>query len=315
MDKNEMAKLNFKLVIIVFIALSAVVFSTKYYGSTDIGDYADTSKFFAGEYKAKLRSSHSYLLGIVHAPLFKIFKSFIIFKLTNLLIFALMIYLIYILSGKNIKVLWLMLFSPVIWYMAPWINPIQIASLFFFLAYFFIKKFNESEKMRFLFFSGVLVGLAWAFWDAVIFFSFLFAISFLYNKKLYHFICFFLFVLIGLSPKLIADQIIFNFAFMGILRYFSGILSSVFFNGLYGNIAGSISVLSFISLIFFIPLFSYKLYSKSNWIENKKLLIFLSLSFLLILNSLQIRYTLMIIPIIIFELGKKLSMRKISSPG
>ncbi len=70
------------MLVVIFIALTLL---TSYYGSTDIGDYSDTAKYFSGDYSAKIRSSHSYLWGYLHAPFVGLFSSFIAFKITSLI--------------------------------------------------------------------------------------------------------------------------------------------------------------------------------------------------------------------------------------
>lgn len=298
-------KRNWKILLIFFV-LIIITLSTRYYGSTDIGDYADVAKYFSGDYAAKIRSSHSYLYGFIFSPLVSLFKNFIAFKILSLALLFSIIYSIYLATGKNKKALWLMSLSPVVWYMAPWINSIQLSSLLFFWAYILIKKYEKTEKLKFMFFSGILLGLSWAFWDAMLFFSIIFAISFLYNKKFYHFIYFIIFVLIGLLPKLILDNYLFGFAFMGVLRYFSGIVTAILFKGIYENM-GTYDFIALIAIILFLPFFIYKLFSKEAWHNNKKLTIFLVLSFLLILKNSQIRYLLLLMPIIVYELASKLT--------
>src|SRR3989338_304677 len=95
-----------KLGICIFVLIILLTILTQYYGSTDIGDYSDTAKFFAGDYSAKIRSSHSYLLGFVHAPFVALTGSFIFFKITSLLFLGLIILSVYYLSGRQMKYLW-----------------------------------------------------------------------------------------------------------------------------------------------------------------------------------------------------------------
>ena len=54
---------------------------------------------------------------------------------------------IYYISGKDRKTLLLIVTAPIFWYMAPFINPIQIASLFFLWGYYFISKYDKKEKI------------------------------------------------------------------------------------------------------------------------------------------------------------------------
>ncbi|MBD3252465.1 hypothetical protein GF386_01920, partial [Candidatus Pacearchaeota archaeon] len=144
--------------------LIIVTFATNFYGNVDIADYSNVAKFFAGEYKAKIRSSHSYLYGFIQSPFVFLFKSYIFFKISNLIILALIIYSVYKITN-NKKALWLMLLSPIVWYMAPFISPIQLASLFLLWSWFFIKKYDSNQRLKYLFISGILLGLSWAVYD------------------------------------------------------------------------------------------------------------------------------------------------------
>jgi len=165
-SKNEKA-----LVIVVSLLLILITLFSNFYGSTDVFDYSDVAKFFAGDYDAKIRTSHSYLYGFIHAPFIGLFDSYLAFKITSLISLFLIVYSVYWISGKDKRALWLMLLSPIVWYMAPWVSPIQLASLLFLWGYYWIKKYEKNAKVGELFYSGLLIGLAWAFWDAVLFFG------------------------------------------------------------------------------------------------------------------------------------------------
>lgn len=297
-----------KLMLGAVILLVAITFLTKFYGSIDTGDYSDTAKYFAGNYAAKTRASHSYFYGFIMSPFLKLFDNFLIFKIASLIFLLLLIYSVYITSRKNKKALWLMLMSPIVWYMAPWINPIQISSLLFFWAYVFIKKYEETSSIRFMFFSGVLAGLSCAFWDAVIFFTIFLGFAFLYNKKFYKSLYFLIFFMIGLAPKLMLDQYIFNFAFSGIIRYISGLFTAFIFGGVYGTMEPTGIFYGIIILLLMTPIFSYKLFSDIR--NNKSRIIFLALSLILLLAQTQIRYFLLVYPIILFELVPNLSQNQ-----
>ena len=301
-----------KLIAMLFIILIVLTLTTSYYGSSDIGDYADVAKFFASEYQAKIRSSHSYMLGFVHAPFVALTGNFIIFKITSLIFLILLIYSLYIISGKNKKTFWLSLVSPVVWYMAPWINPIQIASLLLLWAYYYIDKYNNENSLRYLIYSALLIGLGWAFWDTILYFGILLAISFLYNKKSLHLFYYAVFILIGLIPRLILDQILFNFAFYTSIKTFiSGYVNLV--GGIYGASFGHTPKTFFTLLpwLLAIPFMFWPLFKKEFFRENKKAMIFLTLSLLLLINNPQIRYVLAIVPIMLLLISKNLNERAI----
>jgi hypothetical protein len=111
-------------------------------------------------------------------------------------------------------------------------------------------------------------------------------------------------------PKLILDSLLFNFAFMGIIRYLSGIIVAAFFQGVYGTMGSSSLIIPLLSILLFLPFFSYKLFSKENLKTEKKTLIFLSLSLLVLFKNPQPRYLLLLIPIIILELAPKLTEKQ-----
>lgn len=306
--KNEKIYLTITITSLILITLF-----TNFFGNTDVFDYSDVSKFFANDYNAKIRTSHSYLYGLIHSPFFMLFESFIIFKITSLISLFLIIYSTYHLTNKNKKSLWLMLLSPIVWYMAPWISPIQLSSLIFLWGWHFVKKYNSEEnKNQFkpLIYSGLLVGLSWAFWDGILFFIPLLAISYLYDKKLTHIIYFTILVLIGALPKLILDQYLFGFALFGTIRHIMASLALTFLGGFYdqGNLSGK---LDFILMLFFLPLFTYLTFTKKVIMKNKKEFFFITLSIILLAINSQIRFVILIVPIILITISKFLTNKKV----
>ena len=206
---EKLTRREIDLIVIIFAVLILLTLSTNFFGKTDISDYTNPAKFFAGDFDAKIRTSHSYFFGFIHTPFVDLFNSFLIFKITSLIFLFLLIYSVYFISKKNKKALWLMLLSPVVWYLAPWVSPIQLSSLLFLWAYYFIGKYDKNNNIKHLFYSGVLIGLSWAFWDTILFFGILLGISFLYNKKIFHGFYFILFILFVYLPRLVLDQAIF----------------------------------------------------------------------------------------------------------
>ncbi len=303
MNSNESVKKWLIFIALIFLIFS--VLTTSFYGNTDTYDYSNVAKLFSGDFNAKIRTSHSFLYGFIHYPLVDLMDSFFIFKISSLIFLGLIVYSTYIISGRNKKALLLSVFSPIVWFMAPWISPIQLASLLFIWGYYFIKKYELSSKLGHLFYSGALIGISWAFWDGVLFFIPLFAISFLYNKKLSHFLIFLISIFIGIIPRLIIDQILFGFAFQGILRHIMATLSILFYGGFSGNTLSS-RAMSLI-LLFFIPWFSYIFAKKEVFKSNKKEIYFLSLSLIILFINSQIRMLLLFYPIIIILLSKNLT--------
>ncbi len=300
-----------KLIIGIFALLIILTLATPYYGSTDIGDYADTAKFFAGDYNAKIRSSHSYLLGFIHAPFVALFQSFIIFKISSLIFLFILIYSTYYMSERNIRVLWMILLSPVVWYMAPWINPIQLASIFLLWAWHFMNLYHTKEKIEYLIYSAILIGLGWAFWDTILYFGIILGICFLYDKKIWHGGVYLIFILIGLLPRLILDQYLFNFAFFTSIKTFLSGFANIF-GGIYEKVSGHSprTLGTILPFILAIPLLFWKMYSIQNIKEQKRSIIFITLSLILLLTNPQIRYILALAPIIILIASRNLTQKE-----
>lgn len=303
---------NNKILTIAILVLILITITTQYYGSTDINDYSDTAKFFAGKYSAKIRSSHSYFLGFIHFPFLKILNSFFIFKITSLIFLFLIIYSVYKINNKDKKALWIMIFLPIIWYMAPWINSIQLASLFLLWAYYFINKYDREHKLSNLFYSGILCGLGFAVWDTILYFSIILAICFLFNKKSYHSLVFIIALFIGLLPRLILDQVLFNFAFFTTLKTFLSGFANLF-GGVYERTSGFVtkSFTNLLSVFLAIPIYFWILYKPEFFTKNRKTMFFLTLSIVLILTNPQIRYILAIAPIIAILLTKYLTNKQV----
>ena len=305
---------NKKLVIVVIILfMSLVVFTTKFYGGADTFDYQDSAKFFTGDYPAKMRSSHSYLYGFVHSWIVEITNSFIIFKITSLVSLGLIIYSVYLISGRNKNALWLGLISPIVWYMGPWTSPIQIASLSFLWGYYFTKQYCLDNKINSLFYAGLLVGLSWAFWDGVLFFIPLFIISFFYNEKLIHTIYFSIFILLGSLPRIILDLVLFDSIFFTPIRHILASLALTFTGGFY-NQGGLWGIIPIIFVILFLPVLTYLLFTKKEiYQKNKKTSIFIFLSIILLIINSQIRFILLIAPIILVTISPHISKKQYTS--
>ncbi len=303
----ELSKKQIYLILAIALILIIVTFATKFYGQADTFDYQDSAKFFAGEYPAKIRLSHSYLYGLMHAPMVGLTNSFFIFKITSLISLFLIVYSVYLITGKNKRAPWLMLLSPIVWYMAPWASPIQLASLCFLWGYHFTRKYGKDKSIKSLFYAGMLIGLSWAFWDGALFFIPLFLISFFYNEKLIHSIYFVIFIIVGSLPRVILDTILFGFPFFTPLRHIMASLALTFLGGFYSQ-GGLWGIVSTIFILLFLPLFAYLIFIKRDFFkENRKPAIFILLSILLLIINSQIRFILLMAPIIIVVLASKLT--------
>jgi hypothetical protein len=306
---KKLSKNEKYLISIIFLFMIILTLLTQFEGTTDIKDYANVAKFFSGDLSSKIRTSHSYLFGFLQFPFVLLTKTFISFKLTSLIFLFLIVLSVYYISGKDKKALWLMLLSPIVWYIAPWISPIQLSSLLFLWAFYFMKKFHENEKISNLFYSGTLIGLGWALWGSILFFGIFLGISFLYNKKFYHSIYFIFFVFIGLLPRMILDQFLFGFPLYTIIRHIIAVISFSLLGGFY-NQGSDFNLINIILILIFIPFYSYTLFTKKNFKKDIKTNIFIILSFLLIIANPQIRLTLIVIPILIISLIKNIDKKR-----
>ncbi|MDO8509364.1 MAG: hypothetical protein Q7S27_06815 [Nanoarchaeota archaeon] len=278
--------------------------------ATDVKDYSDTAKFFAGEYNAKHRAAHSIVYGLLLSPYVKLAESFAIIKLASAFWLVLLIISIYYISGKNRKALLLIIFSPLVWYMSPWLSPVPIVSLLFLWAYFFLNKLEQEEKNKYVIYSGILIGLASSLWDSALYFSFIFLCSFFYNRKFKQTWLFALSIIIGLMPRLIIDQIFFNFAFYGILKNFLALISFALFGGVYDDIYSVFNIGGYIIILIFIPIYFFALYKKEILIKHKTIMIFLTLCLMFILLNPHIRMLIVIAPIMFILMAKELDEKK-----
>jgi len=303
-----------KLAIFIFALLVSLSLLTNYYGSTDIGDYAYVAKFFSGNHQAKIRTSHSVFFGLIHSPLLLIFESFTMLKIANLFWLALIAVSLYYISGKDKKTFLLFMVSPVVWFMGPWINPIQLATLFFLWGYFFIDKFDKTHKFRYILYSGILLGLSWSTWTTVIVPICLIALAFFFNRNVNYLVVFVLAIFLGIFPLFIIDYILYNFPFYSLIKSFTANLTVVTLLGdknIYGINTIANSFIDLLVVIISLPIFIYTLYKKNFFIYRKRQIIFLTLGilFFLIVNP-QIRYMLLLWPIIILYLAKSLDKKK-----
>lgn len=298
----------------VFVIISLITLLTSYQGSTDTGDYSHTAKYFAGKYSADIRSSHSFLYGLVHAPFLMLFSNFIIFKITNLIFIILISISIYLITKNKALSFTLSIVSPIFFYLAPWISPIIVSSFFFLWGFYFIERYDKRKNIRDLIFSGILCGVGLVFWDTVLHFTLLLAVTFLLDKRVGSSLLFIGAVILGASPRLIFDQIAFGFPFYTIFKnLFAGVLFS-FFGSIYGQVAiKEVRIVDYLLILMALGPSFLALTNRRTIIQNKKPMIFIFLSILLILLNPQIRYVAIIAPIICVMFIRNMEHKKIKN--
>ncbi len=295
------------IILIAIISIIAIPYDLL--DVTDVKDFSDSAKFFAGEYKAKLRTSHSILYGLLLSPYVKIAKSFFLLKFFSVIWLSLLILSVYYISNKNRRTLLLFIASPLVWLMAPWLSPLPLVALLFLWAYYFIKQFNKKEEKKYIVYAGLLIGLAAALWDTALYISFIFLLAFLYDKKFYFSLIFIISVIVGLAPKLIVDQIFFGVVLYSTLKHLAAVFAFALYGGIY-NQSYSIGIAHLLITILFVPFFIYLFYKKKNFKGYKKPVIFITLTILFILTNPQIRLLITIMPIIIILLGETLDKKQ-----
>jgi len=306
-----MKKLKNKHIIIItafllfLIALITVPFDLL--EATDVKDYSDTAKFFAGEYKAKHRAAHSILYGLLLSPYVKIVDSFFLIKFASVFWLILIIISVYYISKGDRRTLLLIILSPVVWFMAPWLSPVPIVSLLFLWAYYFLDRFEKIGRAGYVIYAGLLVGLASAFWDSALYFSFIFLIAFFYNKKFYSVWIFLVAIVVGLIPRLVVDQIFFGFALYGILKNFFALLSFALYGGVYSPIYHVFGLWGYMIILLFTPFYFYVLYKREKFVRYKSVMIFLTISFIFILLNPHIRMIMILMPIMAVLMGRELN--------
>ncbi|MGV8142504.1 MAG: hypothetical protein ACP5NS_02615 [Candidatus Pacearchaeota archaeon] len=304
LNRNEI------LFLCVSFILILLTFATHFYGGADILDYLDSAKFFANDYSAKIRLSHSYAYGLIHSIPVGLTESFIFFKITSLLSLFGIVYSVYRITNRDKRALWLILLSPIVWYMSPWASPIQLASLIFLWGYFQIKRYDSTSSLKNLIYAGLLIGFSWVFWDGIFFFFPLIILSFFYDKKLAHSIFFIVLIFVGAIPRLALDTILLGSPFIGIIRHFLSSLIFALYGGIYNQ--GSLSgIAKFLIVLVFFPIHTYLLARRDVFERNRKSVFFIILSTVIIILNSQIRFILILAPMIFITLIPYLTNKQV----
>lgn len=282
----------------VSIILIVISLLTLYEGSTDVGDYADASKYFAGEYPAAIRNSHSYLYGFVHAPLVALFESYLPLKVSGLVFLFLLMHSVYWMSGKDRRALWLLLLSPAVWYSGPWIGPLGIAGLSLLWGFWYLRRFQKRKNMRDVFYAGMILGLGIGFWHTLVFFTLILGFCYLIDTRILDGLVFTLGLVMGLVPLFALDWYLFGLPGYTLLKTMSGTLVIMFGGGV-GALSNeeTLSLLRRLLVLIIFPVSLWLLYRTRTFTKHWREGLFLGLSLLVILSNPQLRYTLVLAPV------------------
>ncbi len=292
--------LVYTLVFIVALSLFSLL-STKVL-FTDVPQYANTAKEFAGLAVSKVRNFSAWLYPLFLGQFLEAFPSLFTLQFLNFIWLAADALLLYHMAKKK-EVFLLFAFSPLAWIMAPWINPILPVSFFLLLSYYLLKQYEQSKKIVYFITSGLSLGLVSALWWPGTYLALLFIFSFFYRQKLSTAILYSIPVVLAASIRLLIDSYYFGFPLFSTIR---GIGSNTlyFFNqaDIIAPESSPSFVLFLISLALVISPFLFKIYKISRKKYSSEIL-FLALATILFLLNYEIRYFITISPLVILLLS------------
>jgi hypothetical protein len=297
-------------VIIFSLVILMVNILSNSYGLTDVGDYLGVAKGFSGNFVTQMRSTHSWIYGILLSIPLKIWNSLIFIKLLNVLWLIIIGFYLFKTTGDK-KTFFVYAISPIVWYMSVWISPILPASFLLLVAYNNLKRYEINHNYRNLIYSGLLLGLSTLLWDSMIFISVFFTLCFFFNKKIKEMLVFLVPLIAVFSIRFAVDYLLFGFPLFSLFRVFGGSLLHSLKLGNYSyNILFTVKdyLLLFLAIS---PIFIYLFYRLIK--EDRKRygaeIWFIILSLLLFLNIPQARYLLVLAPIVILILSNKINTR------
>ena len=306
--KGDSMKKPVVLILIAFFVGLVLfnVFSTKVM-FTDTAQYLGVAKEFAGISITKVRNTPGWLYGWVLGEILKVNESLLAVKLFNAMWLFFDAILLYFIT-RDKKALLLFVFSPIVWFMASWINPILMISFLLLSAYYLFKKYEENKKLSYFILSGLLLGLIPALWFAGVYLSIFFLFAFFYNKQLKYLIYYSIPFFATFSLRLILDYYYFSFPLYSLVRGFGS--NMAYFLNITPESGAGFPYLEFLLIFLIISPFIYKIY-KLNFKEYKSELIFLGLSVLVFIMNFQLRYFIILAPIFVLLIYKEISKKEL----
>ena len=288
---------------VLFLGLIVFTFMSEKILYSDVPQYLAVGKEFAEISHAKVRNTPGWLYGWFIGKVLDVFPYLNAVKVLNLIWYLLALLLLFFMVKKS-EVLLLYLISPLVWYLAPWINPLPLISLLLLIAYYLFYKDNLIS----LILGGLVLGLATAIWWPAFYFSVFFFVSFLYDRKFWNVILILISFLITFSIRVIFDWYYFSMPFFSILRGFGSNLSF-----LVGEAPGGLPEHNIVKYFLVIVIISPLLYRLAfvNWFKEKKTAIFLILCLILFLSNFQLRFFFTVMPIIILLIANKITRKEL----
>ena len=291
---------NKTLLIIGLFAVALVVFTlfTTKIMFPDTAQYVGFAKEFSGDSTSKVRNLPSPVYPLFLGQFLKIAPNIVTIKI---ILWLLGIGLLLFHMTKNYKALLLWIFSPLVWYMAPWLNPIMAVAFFVLLAYHLFIEYEKKNDVRYLILSGLSMGATGAIWWAATYVMLFFTFAFFFDKKFKDVIIFLIAALFTYSIKLLIEYIIYGFPILSIIRS----IGSNFSQGVQHFPPLSHYLIGIISIIFLVSVFFYKI----EFRKYKKETMFLALSIFLFLLNFQFRYYIIVLPLILFLISKNINKK------
>lgn len=305
MDKKEKIGLLFFGIALVLFAIF-----TKKMHFHDALEYINLAKNLGGVENINIFSCHSALYPYLISFFLKILPSAATIRLIN-------VFWIFLIGAtllgwlKNKIAFWLFVFSPLSWYISIQTTPILPASFFFLLSFIFLLKKDIKYN---LYFSGIFLGLSFAFYSPVLLFSVFLILIYFWEKPLLETIKYIFSFFIGFSPILILDYFLFGNPLYSQIRFWGvNFIMSLNLHPSYSGVNNSIwsIFIMLLMVLFFISPVLFKIYKidfKKYW---KVLSLIIIISLIFIFRVPMIKYFILISPLIFILLSKILNESEI----
>lgn len=291
----------FALMLVLF-----AIFTTKIHFHDSL-EYINLAKSLAGIQNINIFSSHSSLYPFLMSFLLKIWPSMTAIRIMNVFwVFLIAVVLLFYL--KNTKAFLIFAFSPLSWYMSIQTTPALPAAFFFLLTCIFLSK----KEIKFhLWLSGLFLGLAFAFYDPILIFAIFFVLIFFWDKSFLDVAKYGLAFVIGIIPILALNYYLFANPIFSFIKFWGvNFVMSMNMHPYYSAVS-LLPNLAMLSIIFVISPFLFRIY-KLDMTRSKRILMFLAIiSLILIFRVPNIKYFIILSPIIIILLSGVLSNREI----
>ena len=297
-----MEKKVFVYALVFLLALSIFsLLSTKVL-FTDVPQYANTAKEFAGLAISKVRNFSAWLYPLFLGQFLKAVPNLFTLQFLNFIWLVAGAVLLYHMTKKKEAFL-LFAFSPLTLVMAPWINPILPVSFFLLLSYHLLKQYEQKNRIVYFIGSGLSLGLVSSLWWPGTYLCILFIGAFFYRKQVLTTLLYAIPVIVTASIRFIIDSYYFGFPLFSAIR---GLGSNTLYFLNQADVISPASPPSFwvflISLALVISPFIFKLYQVSRKKYRNELL-FVVLATLLFFLNYEIRYFITISPLILLLLS------------